>query len=135
MLKVISYYVNFNFQDVIIKVQIPETEGFKERIFEKSDTPFQTPVVIDPLVINTTNNVTKSTVCMENIKQMLKIATNTLWSDCTCSLHREGISAYPKYTEGKLVFCDKKHSLLSSLFAAVVAYKQFNEKVADFHTI
>ncbi len=83
-------------------------------------------MVIDPLVTGTTNNVTKSTSLIQQIKKMLLFAAGTLWADCTCSLHRDNMALYQKYSSGQMVFCDKGHSLLGNLFAAVTLLKQSN---------
>lgn len=114
-LNILDFYGNFNFSGISVVAQYPYNEIFKNQIFDDSMKTLDVPVVIDPLVTNTTNNVTKSTANMQHIQMIFRIAATSIYHNCECINHRDETSASKKVND--------KHCLLTNLFAAILPFK------------
>eukprot|EP01022_Parablepharisma_sp_SALTPOND_P004298 TRINITY_DN119_c0_g1_i1.p1 TRINITY_DN119_c0_g1~~TRINITY_DN119_c0_g1_i1.p1 ORF type:complete len:975 (-),score=71.83 TRINITY_DN119_c0_g1_i1:8854-11778(-) len=131
LLRILRFYAMFDFRNTSVYSQYPMYDiAQRESIFVQSMSDL--PVVVDPLVKSTKNNVTKSTINMDQIKKMFKVAASSVYHDCTCCAHRKDLREYQKYAETKVRFLDKGHSLLANLFASVTPFSFQSYKQAHF---
>lgn len=122
-MQIMKFYAEFDFLNNQVCAQPPRKDSTKSPIFvpcKASDTP----IVVDPLLTNPANNVSKCTYKMHVIQETLRMAYHSVWADCTCSLHKINSALSQPYQDSRILFMDKSHCLLSSIFGAVVAYKQ-----------
>jgi len=115
LLGILHFYGNFNFHSTFVMVQYPWDPNSKGSIFLNSKDEFEVPMVIDPLVLTTTNVVTKSTMHMNYIKKMFRVAAKSISHHCVCSTHKNDVE------EKRESMGD--HCLLSNLFAAALPFK------------
>ena len=113
LLAVMRFYSEFGFFCHQICCQKP---GMMQPVFLEVENQ-DVPVVIDPIVTSTVNNVCKSSFRIQEIQKILTIARNTVWSDCPCYLHKINIGQYQNYINGTVKFFDNQHSLLNCIFA------------------
>eukprot|EP00826_Nyctotherus_ovalis_P063055 TRINITY_DN920_c0_g2_i2.p1 TRINITY_DN920_c0_g2~~TRINITY_DN920_c0_g2_i2.p1 ORF type:complete len:329 (+),score=84.58 TRINITY_DN920_c0_g2_i2:116-1102(+) len=116
LLDVLNFYGNFNFATTFVAARYPWDPSRRECVFRSADTEFDVPMVIDPLVTATTNNVTKSTGFMNYIKKMFRVASKSVYHHCSCISHK--IDGYENKEESL-----SDHCLLADLFAAVLPFK------------
>jgi len=124
LIKILQFYSQFDFRSTSVFAQYPYIDPMSQRsrIFMRNEDQLEQPMVIDPLVKATTNNVTKSTLNMTQVKKIMRISIAAAFYDCPCCTHRKDAKSYKKCEDLNM---DRSHSILTNIFAVIIPFKYY----------
>jgi len=129
LLEIMKFYSDFNFKDTQVRPRLPDSPSLIPIFSKFSDLNDKVPIIIDPLITTSINNVAKCTYRMNDLQDLFKAVTQSILCDCTCANHKKDEWMLYPYTKELTQFWDNEHSLLNRMFSIAISLSWCNESI------